>query len=194
MPRPLQINLARRPFRNERLLLTGYAVLVAGLLAFSAWNGWVLARTGETRALKRTVAETSQRIRDLERRRAAVQKEIQALGLTELQADLEYANGLLAQHQVYWTDLLNRLEAAQPYYVRLNSIAPGTSRTGVRLVLNAEGRRYQDVLEFIDRLEASPYFRNVYPTADRFTERRLFIFTLQMEYFPEGEHVELDRG
>jgi Tfp pilus assembly protein PilN len=160
--RPL--NLARRPFRNERLptlVLLVACVLLLGLSVRHALAGLDLLpeRTaevdGELVALEEEVTQLRAEFDQLRTREAAPQA-IKEWGVVR---------DLVDRRAFSWSELLGRLEAVVPAGVRLLSIAPESSREGIAVTIRAVGRTVEDGLEFLQALQDGKDFRDPFLTS-----------------------------
>lgn len=77
--------------------------------------------------------------------------------------ELARANAVLASLTLPWDALFGELEAAQTPHVALLTIQPDGGGKQVRV--GGEARRFEDLLAYIARLEATPGFANVFLTA-----------------------------
>jgi len=147
------LNLARRPFRNERLPTLALAVGLAAL-AVASVRHVVLARD-----------LAPGRARDVEGRVAALDREIDALRAesAELQKltaspdalkEWTAVKGLVDRRAFSWTGLFGALEEALPPGVRLVSVSPRDAEGGIELALVAVGRRDEDALALLQALQA----------------------------------------
>jgi Tfp pilus assembly protein PilN len=164
----LRTNLSTRPFYNERgvhLLLGLAAALVLALTVFNLTQIVVLSRrqselsshaeTSETRA-------TELRARAIQTRQAVNTKQLEAVS-----GAAQEANDIIGQRLFSWTDLLNQLEATLPDEVRIAALRPRVERDGtVTVQINVTGRTTEDINEFIENLEATPAFSDVFPRDD----------------------------
>lgn len=155
-------NLARRPFRNERLpwLLAG--LLVSGALALSFVHGRFVDRllSGDEARTVRLVREDEARIAELE---DAIAREPPLKIETAELARVRTFKELIDRRVFPWGRLLSELEATLEDDVRLNKIAPTTTR-GVRgMVIDLAGlaRSKDAVFSLAEALGASPAFSNV---------------------------------
>jgi Tfp pilus assembly protein PilN len=178
------LNLATRPFRNERLptLLMWAALLV--LLGASAKHGLVVAELLSTRSVA-----LEQEVRALD---------AEAASLRAARASLKAPNpdaaavrqwvlvGNLIDRRVFsWTDLLARLEHVLPPGVHLVSIAPTILKGQVALEFNAVARTPEEALELVKALQARKDFAEVFPTGlDQSKEGSELGISLR--YIPEG--------
>ena len=161
MRRPL--NLARRPFRNERLptlvLLVGCAALL-GLSVHHALAARDLLpeRTsgvdGELVALEAEVgrlrAETDRLRRD-------------GVPAGDLQ-QWAVVRDLVDRRAFSWSELLGHLEEVVPANVRIVSIAPQGSEGRIEVRFRAIGRTVEDGLELLQALQDRGEFREPFLT------------------------------
>lgn len=158
------LNLARRPFRNERLPTLGLAVGCLALVAVSVRHGLlardvapgrardvaseVVAMEGETEALRAESAEL---------RRLAAPPE----ALKEWAA----VKRLVDRRLFSWTGLFAALEGALPPGVRLVSVSPADEKGETELALTAVGRGNEDALALMASLQAHQEFRKAFLTS-----------------------------
>jgi len=164
------LNLARRPFRNERLPTLALAV---GLLVLSVLSARhvLLARD-----------LLPGRVRDVEGRVSALEKEIEALrtataGLQRLAAppaalrEWTAVKRLVDRRTFSWTGLFGALEEALPPGVKLVSVTPRDDEGGrIELGLVAVGRGDEDALALLQGLQAHRDFEGAF--LDRWNEGR----------------------
>jgi Tfp pilus assembly protein PilN len=153
--RPL--NLARQPFRNERLptlaLLLG-CVLLLGLSVRHALAARDLLpeRTsgvdGELVALEQEVDRLRSDAADLRTRRAS----------EEALQEWAVVRDLVDRRAFSWSELLGRLEGVVPAGIRLVSIAPEGTGGKVTLNVGAVGETVQDGLDFLQALQKAKEF------------------------------------
>lgn len=152
------LNLARRPFRNERLptLLLALGSLAAGgltvrhaLVARDLLPGRAMNVEREAVAL-----ET-----ELGRLRAEAQRlagdEAPAPAVKEWAAVKE----LVDRRAFSWTRLFADLETALPSGIRLVGVAPQAEKGALVLALSARGREVDDALALLEALQNHPHFR-----------------------------------
>ena len=162
MRRPL--NLARRPFRNERLptllLVLGCVVLLAVSVRHAfAVRDLLPERTstidGELVAVEEEVARLRNESDELRGRSASTQSREEWAAVREL----------VDRRTFSWTTLLAALEETVPAEVRLLSIAPAGERGQVELTLRAIGGTVEDGLGFLDALLAREEFQEPFLTS-----------------------------
>lgn len=155
------LNLARQPFRNERLptLLLG-AGLVALALATArhATIAWELV-PGRARDVSGELASLEAEARGLR---------AEAAGLRDLAAPADTVAEWLAVKQLVdrrafsWTGLFEALEEALPPGVRLVAVQPSDSDKGAELTLAAQGRSSEDALALLQSLQAHSAFEGAF--------------------------------
>jgi len=155
------LNLASRPFRNERLpaLVFGAAcVLLAGLTVEHAVVA-VRLLPGRTSALMKEVD-------DLEAEITRVRGEAQSLRRPRPDkatvAQWTLVKELVDRRSFSWTTLLSRLEAVLPPDVRLVSITPEPKEGILRLKIAAVSRTAEEGLALVGKLDARKEFSDVF--------------------------------
>jgi len=151
------LNLARRPFRNERLPTLLLSAGLVALVVSSAWQALVArdTRPGGARDVEGQVAA-------LEREAATLRAE--AVDLGQLKAPRESlqqwkaVKELVDRRAFSWTGLFAALEAALPPSVRLVSVAPATGEGPIELMLTAVGHDVSDAHALLKALQAHPAF------------------------------------
>lgn len=155
------LNLASRPFRNERLPALAFAFAAVALLALSVQHGLVLRRllSARTSAIAEEVgrlAEEAERLRARGRELAAVKADKDA------QARWALVKDLVDGRVFSWTDLLRRLERVMPPDVRLVSLSPEAHKGAVRLTVRAVAESLDGGIAFVRALEQREEFSDVY--------------------------------
>jgi Tfp pilus assembly protein PilN len=151
------LNLARRPFRNERLPTLALAAGCVGLALATAGHALVARDLAPRRS------------RDVASEVVAVEKEIEKLRtesaeLRKVSAPPEKikewtaVKRLVDRRMFSWTGLFAALEEALPPGVRLVSVSPGEERGQTELRLTAVGRSNEDALALLESLQAHPQF------------------------------------
>lgn len=176
------LNLASRPFRNERLpkVLLGLAsVLVAALFVWHVRRVYQLlpAQTSGLAAEVRSLEDESRRLRD------------QATGMRARKASTaDTARWALLKELVdrrvfSWTRLLSVLEESMPEGVRLETVTPRVEKGQFMLAIRAVGRDIDEAFTLMRTLEGRPEFEDVVPV-DRHDGAEGVVFQLVMKYQP----------
>lgn len=152
------LNLARRPFRNERLptLLLGLGCLVlAGVSVrhgFAAWN----LMPSRAMSVEREAVTLEAEIASLRAEGESLAGQSQAsVPLKEWAA----VKDLVDRRAFSWTGLFADLEKALPPSVRLVSIAPQSEEGQLVLAMTAVGQDVDDALALLAALQKHPRFR-----------------------------------
>jgi Tfp pilus assembly protein PilN len=178
------LNLARRPFRNERLPTLALAVGLVALCVLSVRHV-LLARD-----------LMPGRARDVEGRVSVLEKEIEALRAesAELQklaappeALKEWATvkRLVDRRAFSWTGLFGALEQALPPGVKLVSVSPRDNQGRIELALVAVGRGDEDALALLQGLQAHRDFEGAF--LERWDQGREGVdIACTVRYAPKG--------
>jgi Tfp pilus assembly protein PilN len=155
------INLARRPFRNERLptLALGLGTFVLALAtvrqSVAAWEllpGRARDVEAEVQSLE---AETA--------RLAAESANLQGLAASnEAQREWTAVKRLVDRRAFSWTGLFAALEQALPPGVRLVGVQPVGGPSGTELSLSAVGRSSEDALALLKALQSQGDFEGAF--------------------------------
>ena len=179
----LKLNLATRPFYNERvidsvLLLLGIVALVlmvaGGRTVFQLSNTYTdvvrMAELSETQdgtvtqemvALNQSVSED----------------ELEALRLSAAEANR------LIDHRVFsWTELFNIIEQTLPNRVMLTGLRPIRNSGSMTLTIGVIGERITDIEQFIEDLEATGSVGNVLARQEQRTEDGMYSAQLIGEF------------
>jgi hypothetical protein len=164
----IDVNLASRPFVNRSPQLTVLVALGLAALGCTAWNAHLVLRSrAATRAAAAQREEVKREEEALEIRRASAEDRIAKADLPPLTRAAEAANSVLAQKAISWTLLLERLEEVLPWSAALQQVQTSIAIDGsVSLAIRFRARSHDEALAFIDALESSPCFSDVYPSQD----------------------------
>jgi Tfp pilus assembly protein PilN len=183
----LRTNLSTRPFYNERSIHTGLAVaaiLVAGLTIFNAVQIVMLTRRQSDLNGRAAVAED--RAHDLLAHANTVRRALNPKELEQVSGDAREANALIGQRLFSWTDLLNRVETTLPDEVRVTSLRPVIDKDGkVMISMSVVGRRPEDIARFMENLEGTGAFADVYSRDESSTDDGLTQTAIESRYLPK---------
>jgi hypothetical protein len=158
----VRLNLATRPFRNERL---PNLLAVAGLFAVlvvSAWHLWVARdvlpdRTSSLiQALGEREAESA-RIRAEETSLRALRPDAASI------AEWKLVKDLVDQRVFSWSTLFSVLEETLPDGVRLEALQPQVRDGQISLEMQASSRTHEEAMLLLSSMEARPEFAGVQP-------------------------------
>lgn len=200
--RPLELNLASRPFRNNNPIWAAHGLLAGAVVAFSVWNGHTAVDvTRKLAALQADIGSVERRFSELDRREEAAVQGVRAFDLKTLQFQADKANDIILRRGLSWTRLFNTLEKVVPYEVRMTAVRPvyGTRQTQASAPRGAvfEGTVPVDVegtaqsleafLEFERALIVDPHFAEVEPLRSESSPGEAEVkFQLRFLYDPDG--------
>lgn len=176
------LNLASRPFRNERLPALALGLAAVALLALSVQHAFFIRRLlpRETSALGQEVAALGA---EMQRLRSEATSLRVPRPEPAVSSQWTIVRGLVDRRAFSWTELFARLERALPPGVRLVAIIPDVKPGYVRLELVAVARSAEQGLGLVRALEERPEFRDVYPlSADQAADGGHFTYSLK--YIP----------
>ena len=182
----IDVNLATRPFVNRMphaILLIG---LGTGAAVLTAWNLTLfLSARAEARAAETQLADIERDEKALERRGDALRARLAKENLPALTLRVEAADEVLAQRALSWSLLLDRLEEVLPWDAALWSVSTAVGKDDISMNLDLRARNQEYYLQFIDALEASPCFSDVYPSGDVRTQSGEFEVGLSLTHDPD---------
>lgn len=186
------LNLASRPFRNERLPRLLLWVAWAAALALTVIHGSVVrdllpqrtsARHAEAERLEQTLKTSAERV--------AVAKADVSIESLKLWTALK---AIVDGRTFSWTGLLADLERVVPPGVRIMSLSPDQKDGRTQLRLEALMRKAEESLEFLHALEARPQFSLVYPLSVSEDSQGLRHTSYTMLYEPQAADAEVEQG
>jgi len=178
------LNLARQPFRNERLPTVALAAGCLGLVLASGWH--VLVARDLAPGRSRDVASEVVKMEDEIGRLRAESAELRKVSAPpeKLKEWLAVKN-LVDRRMFSWTGLFAALEEALPPGVRLASVAPSEGHGGTGLRLRAVGRANEDALALMASLQGHPEFEGAF--LDSWTEAHDgFDISCTVRYVPKA--------
>jgi Tfp pilus assembly protein PilN len=169
-------NLARRPFRNERLPNVLFALAGVAVLGLTVRHALVIRALmpGQTSALHDEVTQLEKRSERLRAEQA---------GLRDLAPDPRalarwvLVKDLVDRRAFSWTGLFARLEALLPEGARLVSVAPSLHHGEIILDVQAVMRSPEVGWQFIRALEENGDFDQVFPLSE--SEAGEFHYTMR---------------
>jgi Tfp pilus assembly protein PilN len=175
------LNLASRPFRNERLpaLLLALGFTVAGAITIKHALVIRALMPGRTSGLARQVAALEnerEHLRQEESQLRAPRPEPSVL------AQWTFLKDLVDSRTFSWSGLFTVLEETLPKGVRLESITPAVEKGERTIDIVGTARTNEDLLELIRVLEDRPEFDDVLPHNRGLDEQNMIDFKLVMKY------------
>ena len=183
--KPLHLNLASRPYRDERSFIAVVVVssLLIAFLTLMNFDAWYRYRN-ETQSTRARIAGLEQQAEQERARTETLNQRIRAVDVKKLAAQTQFANARLAERAFSWSELLDRLENVFPDYVRIESISPSFAQNGlVHLTMQCVARDPDGLVNTLNRLNRESYFSNAFPTTEDHTDQG-YRFNLGVDYRP----------
>jgi Tfp pilus assembly protein PilN len=166
------LNLAERPFRNQRLAAAAFAASTVVVLGVTVWHAVVVRNL-----LPARTTERHQEVAALEAEFSRLDAEERVLLKMETPpaatlAEWNLVKEIVDRRAFSWTGLFARLEQVIPEGVRLRSVSPSVSKGEVQLDVEATVRSREAGWDFVRALDDGGDFYGVYPkreTADEFS-------------------------
>ena len=183
--KPIHLNLAARPYRDERPFI---AVVVVGslLIAFLTlmnFDAWYRYRN-ETRTTRARIASLEEQTRVEQQKTQALTQRLRTVDVKTLSLQTQFANARLAERAFSWSELLDNLEHVLPDYVRIESINPSFRPDGmVGLIMQCVARDPDGLVKTMNQLNADPRFSNPFPNGEDHTDQG-YRFNIHVDYRP----------
>ena len=186
MARADRINLATRPFYNERAVHVVLALVAAIVLAVTAYNLWeVYVLSGRHAELQGRISQADTKSRELKDRATLIRGAINPRELEATVAAAREANLLIERRVFSWTEILNQFETTLPAAVRISSVRPRVERDGRMMVeVVVLARTVEAVDAFIENLEKRGAFSGVLSREEFVNEDGLIQASLEGRYRP----------
>jgi hypothetical protein len=183
----LRTNLSTRPFYNERavhVVIGAVAVVVLALTAFNITRivGLSRQKTELSSRVTRDQGEAERLTREAVSIRRAIDKDELAIVATAARE----ANELIDQRTFSWTAFFNFIEATLPPDVMLVAVRPSVKDEQTLISMTVLSRKTEDVDEFVEKLEATGAFIDVFPAQGLPTEQGLRRAVLESVYTGPG--------
>jgi hypothetical protein len=192
--KPLHANLAATPYRDYRPLYA-VVVVVSVLIAFLMLNNidTYYRYVRETRSTRDQIARIENQVQSERRRADMASAQTKGMDLVTLGKQTKFINAQLAERAFSWSELLDRLEDVMPNDVRITSIAPTFTETGiVRLNLQCEAKTDTGMVNTITRFQRNTHFANPFPTSEvSSASTGTWRFGLGVDYKPSIPRVVL---
>lgn len=168
----VRVNLATRPFYNERLvsfIIAVVGVIAVGVLAFSVQQ--IVSLSSKRTELRGRIAQADAATNRANVEAAEVRKSIDTRKLKGLAFNAAVANRLIDERTFSWTVFFSLIGKTLPDDVRIDSVAPSIDeRDGVIVLMTVVSKRTDDLAQFIERLQATGAFYDVFPQQEDATD------------------------
>ena len=155
----ITLNLASRPFRNNTIVGSVLAAVLAALIGVTIYNGYVFLNYGGTyRQLQEEEKRQRDRLAALESDERSLSRQFQTRDFRRLYGRGQFAGDLILRRSFSWTLLFNRLEALVPPEVMMTAIRPHI--TGEKTVIRVDGiaKNHGGLIVLEDSLQKTPVF------------------------------------
>jgi hypothetical protein len=186
--KPITLNLASRPFRNNTVVGSVLAGIAALLIAATAANVYVFVRYGGRDAALRAGRDADQgRLVSVDGEERGLAQEIARRDFKRLYERGRFANDLILRRAFSWTLLFNKLETVVPPDVMMTAIRPNITADGIVVRIDGVARNYAAFISLQEKLLANPVFSRVYPVSERRLNPSLpqVTFALNFGYLPK---------
>jgi hypothetical protein len=185
--KPIALNLASRPFRNNLVVGLLLGSIGAALVGGTAFNLYVYLSYGASYArLQHDQAEDRARITALQAEEKRLVQEIKSRNFKQAYERGKIANDLIRKSAFSWTALFNTLETVVPPDVVMTAIRPNITGDGIVLRIEGVAKNSEAFRTLQDRLLRHPSFAKVFPSNEKHLNPSLpdVTFLLTCDYVP----------
>jgi hypothetical protein len=186
--KPVTLNLASRPFRNNVIAGTVLGVVGAVIVIMTVANLWVYLGYGQSYAqLQLDQARDRAKISQMEAEEKRLAGEVRARDFRRVFERGKLASELIRKSAFSWTLLFNTLETVVPPDIVMTAIRPNISAEGIVIRIEGVAKQHLALLTFEERLLRHPAFSKVFPSNERQLNPSLpdITFLLTCDYLPE---------
>lgn len=185
----LTLNLASRPFRNNKAIGTAFVSVGVLLLLATVANLYVFFTYRSSYAqlqIDRRVER--ERLVGLNREERRLMREIEGRDFATLYRRGQFASSVILQQDFSWTRLFNKMEDLMPNEVMMTSIRPSITGDGIVIRVDGRAKNQPAFLTLQERLLEDSSYTNVFPSSERKINPRMpdINFTLNFDYLPES--------
>jgi Tfp pilus assembly protein PilN len=177
------LNLASRPFRNERLPTLLVLASLAAVLLITTYHVFLIRDVMPDRTSALTLKLGEMEAESGRLRAEAADSRVDGPDKATL-ARWTQLKDLVDRRVFSWSGLFSVLEDTVPSGVRLVSLSPAVKKGQVTLRISVLARTFEEALAFMRALEERPEFEEVWPTSRGSTEAGLD-YQYEMVYLPQ---------
>ena len=179
----LKLNLATRPFYNERVIDSVLLLLGIVALVLMVAGGRTVFQLSNTYTDVVRMAELSEtQVGTVTQEMVALNQSVSEDELEALRLSAAEANRLIDQRVFSWTELFNIIEQTLPNRVMLTGLRPIRNSGSMTLTIGVIGERITDIEQFIEDLEATGSVGNVLASQEQRTEDGMYSAQLIGEF------------
>jgi hypothetical protein len=191
----LRMNLATRPFYNERAVqavIVALAVIIAIATAVNVVR--LAALTSQDSALGAEAAEAERRTGALRQATARARSGLDGARIADVTAAVQEANAVIDGRTWSWTALFNWLETNLPPDVRITGITPRIDQKGAFVLgFTVESETVEGIERFLAALEATGRFEGLLVRQESETDEGTIEATAEGVYKRPAEATEAAR-
>lgn len=157
----IAINLASRPYQDERLFYRNWGSALAFAVLFTVLMVYISVRHYvNTQREWAQARETQARLAELKKEETEA-REILAQPENRGTRDRSYfLNAAIIRKSFSWTRLMEDMEKVMPSGLRVVAITPGVDRNRFVLKLQVQGEQRETAVALLRNMEKSPHFRS----------------------------------
>ncbi len=185
--KPITLNLASRPFRNNVVVGTVVGVTATALVLATVYNLYLFLSYGSSYAqLQHDQAEDRVRIAELQKEEQRLAVEVRKRDFRHTYERGKIAHDLILKHSFSWTRLFNTLETVVPADVVMTAIRPNVAAEGIVVRIEGVAKSHGALLNLETQLQGNAAFARVYPLNERRLNPSLpdITFLLTFNYLP----------
>ena len=167
----IAINLASRPYQDERLFYRnwgsalGLAILFTALMVYISVRHYV-----NTQREWAQVREIQAKLSELRQEEAQARQILAQPENRGTRDRSNFLNGAIIRKSFSWTRLMEDMEKVMPAGLRVVAIAPSVDRNHFVLKLQLQGEQRETAVALLRNMEKSPHFRSPRLSEEHHTE------------------------
>jgi type IV pilus assembly protein PilN len=194
--KPLHLNLASKPYRDERPFYAAVVLLVLAL-GFLLINNVQTAVQyfSATRNTRTEIADLQKAIAAEEKKSADAQAQIKKLDLRALNSRVSYVNAEIAERAFSWSALLDQLERVLPNNVKITTLTPTIGKDGeTHLLMACVAKDGSGLIRFLNNLLANGHFARPFPQTEAKMQDGSYQFSIAVDYLPAQQTAAIGGG
>ena len=155
------INLASRPYEDERLFYRNWGSALALAILFTVLMVYISVRHYvNTQREWAQVREIQAKLNELRQEEAQARQILAQPENRGTRDRSNFLNGAIIRKSFSWTRLMEDMEKVMPSGLRVAAITPGVDRNHFVLKLQVQGERREAAVELLRNMEKSSHFRS----------------------------------
>jgi hypothetical protein len=179
----VKVNLASRPFYNERLVTLALVALGLVAVGLTTFNVAQLVRLSAKRTAQQSaISRDEAAARTADQDAVSLNQSVDRSTLNLLAAEAGEANGLINERTFSWTTFFGLIEKAMPQNVHLVSVAPRDTSGVTWITMVIIAKRAEDEADLMDALEGTGAFFDVQPRSEDATDDGMLRTIIRARY------------